>query len=204
MHLFLSFSLFPHFLTQSMLISSVLIAACFQKASGSLPARPFCPSDPCFPNSDSWGKVLPFKLDWLTSSVIAWEESCGWALLSEGQTSWSVEPLLESWGLTWWEVCYSEAAVTGRAQSSELSCCLWLQEGREANHCWWLVVEQLLSPSLSSAPLCAEGQQGYRSPLLWHKACDGGGFSAFFLFPHVLNTGKMSPPAYPAIIHKPI
>lgn len=63
MHLFLSFSLFPHFLTQSMLISSVLIAACFQKASGSLPAHPFCPSDPYFSNSDSLEKVLPFKLD---------------------------------------------------------------------------------------------------------------------------------------------
>lgn len=58
---------------------------------------------------------------------------------------------------------------------------LWLQEGREANHCLWLVVEQLLSPSLSSALLCAESQQRYRNPLLWHKACVGGDFGAFFL-----------------------
>lgn len=58
---------------------------------------------------------------------------------------------------------------------------LWLQEGREANHCLWLVVEQLLSPSLSSALLCAEAQQRYRNPLLWHKACVGGDFGAFFL-----------------------
>lgn len=83
---------------------------------------------------------------------------------------------------------------------------LWLQEGREANHCLWLVVEQLLSPSLSSALLCAEAQQRYRNPLLWHKACVGGGFDAFFLpIPTCSeNSGKMSPPAYPAIIHKPI
>lgn len=200
MHLFLSFSLFPHFLTQSMLISSVLIVACLQKASGSLPTRPFCPSDPYFSNSGSLGKVLPFKLDWLTSSAIAWEESCGWALLSEGQTSWSVEPFLESWGLTWWEVVLLWSCSDRQSSVFRTFMLLWLQEGREANHCLLLVVEQLLWPSLSSALLYAEGQQGYRNPLLWHKACVGGGFGAFFLFPHALNTGKMSPPACPAII----
>lgn len=144
-----------------MLISNVLIAARFEKASGSLPTHPFCLSALYFPNSNQivQGRCCPSNLiDWPVVRV--WEEGCGWALLPEGQISRRGEPLLGNRGPRSWRVAYEYscfgAAVTRGAQAGVFwsFVSLWLQKGEGSKPCvcplrfttLWPIVEQFASP----------------------------------------------------------